>query len=46
MIDEIERRNLTAATPRSYIFWVHELAKYYHQSPDQFARDDVERFQR
>ena len=46
MIDQMQRRNLTAATQRSYIFWVHELAKYYHQSPDQLGPDEVERFQR
>jgi site-specific recombinase XerD len=46
MIDEMQRRNLTAATQKSYIFWGHELAKYYHQSPDQLGPDQVERCQR
>jgi site-specific recombinase XerD len=45
MIDDMQVRNLAPATQRNYIHYIYELAKYFHQSPDQLAPDQIKQFQ-
>ncbi len=35
MLDELQRRNYSQSTVRSYIFAVENFAKYFHRSPDR-----------
>ena len=38
MLDELQRRNYSQSTVRSYIFAVEDFAKYFHLSPNSLAR--------
>ena len=41
MLDELQRRNYSPNTVRSYIHAMEEFAKYFHRSPDQLGQDHV-----
>ncbi len=41
MLDELQRRNYSPNTVRSYIHAVEEFAKYFHRSPEQLGPDHV-----
>jgi integrase/recombinase XerD len=45
MLEDMQLRNLSAATQRSYIHYVSEYAKYYASSPDQLGLDDIRHYQ-
>ena len=42
MIREMELRNLSENTQRSYLQAVFALAKYYMQSPDKMTKEMIE----
>jgi hypothetical protein len=37
MLDELQRRNYSPSTTRSYIFAVEDFAKYFHRSPERLG---------
>src|SRR5271170_3694537 len=37
MLDELQRRNYSQSTVRSYIFAVEDFAKYFHRSPERLG---------
>ena len=41
LIDELDLRGLATNTKRNYVYWVHQLAKYYHRSPDQITDQEI-----
>ena len=41
MLDELERRNYSPATIRSYIRTVEDLARYFQRPPDQLEPEDI-----
>jgi len=45
MLDELERRNYTQSTRRSYLLGVADFARHFHRSPDQLGLDDVRQYQ-
>ena len=44
MIDLMVVKNLAETTQKSYLNSVECLAKYYHQSPDQLSKEDVQQY--
>ena len=44
LIDELDLRGLATNTKRNYVYWVHQLAKYYHRSPDQITDQETKEF--
>ena len=42
MIRAMDLKNLSDNTQRSYLSAVSGLAKYYHQSPDQISKEEIE----
>src|SRR5215471_3240897 len=45
MLDELERRNYTQSTRRSYLLGVADFARHFHRSPDQLGLDHVREYQ-
>ena len=45
MLDELERRNYSPATVRSYLHAVKEFATYFRRSPEQLGPDHVREYQ-
>jgi len=45
MLDELERRNYSAATIRSYIRTVEDLARYFQRPPDQLEPEHIRAYQ-
>ena len=45
MLDELERRNYSPATVRSYLGAVQEFAEHFHCSPEQLGAEHLRRYQ-
>ena len=45
MLDELQRRNYSQSTTRSYIFAVEDFAKYFHRSPERLGPDHIRQYQ-
>jgi len=45
MLEELQRRNYSPATIRSYLRCVAEVAQHFHRSPDQLGANDIRQFQ-
>lgn len=41
MVEEMQLRRYAVATQKAYLYWVSEVARYYHRSPDQLNREEV-----
>ncbi len=44
-IQELERRNYSAATKECYIQAIEEFAQYFHRPPDQLGPEHIREFQ-
>ena len=45
MLDELQRRNYSPNTVRSYIHAVEDFSKYFRRSPDLLGPDDIRKYQ-
>ena len=45
MLDELQRRNYSRSTVRSYIFAVEDFAKFFHRSPERLGPDHIRQYQ-
>ncbi len=45
MLDELERRNYSQNTRRSYVLGVKDFACYFHRSPDQLGLQHIREYQ-
>ena len=45
VLEELERRNYSQATTRSYVGAIHRFAAYFHRSPDQLGIPHVRQYQ-
>jgi len=45
MLDELQRRNYSVSTVRSYIYAVEDFAKYFHRSPERLGPDHIRQYQ-
>ena len=45
MLDELQRRNDSQSTVRSYIFAVEDFAKYFHRSPERLGPEHIRQYQ-
>jgi site-specific recombinase XerD len=45
MLEELERRNYSAATTRSYLRFVERFAQHFGKSPDKLGPDHLRRYQ-
>jgi hypothetical protein len=41
MLEELQRRNYSKNTTRSYVQIVGEFAKHFHKPPDQLGLDEI-----
>jgi integrase/recombinase XerD len=45
MLDELQRRNDSQSTARTYIHAVEDFAKYFHRSPERLGPEHIRRYQ-
>jgi len=45
MLDELQRRNYSQSTARSYIHAVEDFAKYFHRSPERLGPEHIRQYQ-
>jgi integrase/recombinase XerD len=45
MLDELQRRNYSQSTPRTYIYAVEDFAKYFHRSPERLGPEHTSQYQ-
>src|SRR5579863_650667 len=45
MLDELQRRNYSQSTVRSYIFAVEDFAKYFRRSPERLGPEHIRQYQ-
>ncbi len=45
MLDELQRRNYSQSTARSYIHAVEDFAKYFHRSPQRLGPEHIRQYQ-
>lgn len=45
MLEELQRRNYSESTKRSYLHIVADFAKYFHRSPDLLGLDEIREYQ-
>jgi site-specific recombinase XerD len=45
MIEDMQLRNLSVATQRSYVHYIYDLAKFYFVSPDLLSLEEVREYQ-
>lgn len=45
MLDELQHRNYSKSTVRSYIFAVKDFAKYFHRWPDRLGPEHIRQYQ-
>src|ERR1700692_883858 len=45
MLDELQRRNYSQSTVRSYIFAVEDFARYFHRSPERLGPEYIRQYQ-
>ena len=45
MLDELQRRNYSQSTARSYILAVEDFAKYFHRSPERLGPEHIRQYQ-
>ena len=45
MLDELQRRNYSQSTVRSYIFAVEDFAKYFHRLPERLGPEHIRQYQ-
>jgi integrase/recombinase XerD len=45
MLDELQRRNYSHRTAKTYVRIVREFAEYFHQSPDKLGPEQIRQYQ-
>jgi site-specific recombinase XerD len=45
MLDELQRRNYSPSTVRSYIHAIEDFAKYFHRSPERLGPEHIRQYQ-
>lgn len=45
LLEELERRNYSKTTIRSYVHTIADLARYFHRSPDQLGPEQIREYQ-
>jgi site-specific recombinase XerD len=45
MLDELQRRNYSQSTARTYIYTVEDFAKYFHRSPERLGPEHIRQYQ-
>jgi site-specific recombinase XerD len=45
MLDELQRRNYSQSTVRSYIHAIEDFAKYFHRSPERLGLEHIRQYQ-
>src|SRR5258705_1851423 len=45
MLDELQRRNSSQSTARTYIHAVEDFAKYFHRSPERLGPEHIRQYQ-
>lgn len=45
MLDELQRRNYSQSTTRSYIHAVEDFANYFHRSPERLGPEHIRQYQ-
>ena len=45
MLDELQRRNYSQSTVRSYVYAVEDFSKYFHRSPDRLGPEHIRQYQ-